>query len=442
MAHARSLVFMVATLACAAGTALADSSAKRELPDYDARGNRDADAGNWALWIPRVALWPVYAVNEFGLRRPLGWAVSRAERKHWVQSISDLFEFGADGKNVILPTALVDFGLLPSIGVYVGLEDVGVPDNAVRLHAATGGSDWLSATALDRYRYDDGAGTIAARAEFIRRPDYVFLGTGPDVTRATLSRYGLQRLETSLGLSRRFGAASGFTFTVGARGTSYRAGTCCTEPTLDERIATGSLAMPAGYATPYSVVFQHTELMLDSRSPRPAAASGAFLRLHGGSATDPEHGNTWITYGAMGGIAFDVTGHQRTVTVTTHVDFVDPVQGIVPFNELAQLGNDQMAGFVLGWMNGRSTFVTEASYRWPVWMWLDGQLRVAAGNAFDDHLDGLALQKLRLSADVGVTSLGARDAAFEMLFGLGTETLEQGAHITSARFSIGTRRGF
>src|SRR3569623_1365213 len=441
MQVARS-VAIVAALGCVGATALADTSPKRELPDYDSRGNRDADPGTWAIWIPRVVLSPVYAVNEFALRRPLGWAVSRAERKRWGQSISDVFQFGAGGKDVILPTALSVFGLLPSVGFYVGLDDVGAADNAVRLHAATGGLDWLSAVALDRYRWDDGAGTIAARFEYSRRPDYSVLGTGPDVTRATIARYGLQRAEASVSLSRRFAGVSGFTFTAGARGMSYRAGTCCSEPSLDERIADGSLAMPAGYPTAYSVLFQHTELMLDSRSPRPASASGAFLRLHGGSDTDAARGNTWIGYGAMAGIAVDVSGHQRTVTLTTHVDFIDPVQGIVPFNELAQLGQDQMAGFVRGWMNGRSTFVTELSYRWPVWMWLDGQLRVAAGNAFDEHLAGLDPQKLRLSADVGVTSLGARDAAFELLFGLGSETIEQGAHITSARFSIGTRRGF
>lgn len=441
MAQSRFVV-LVAALGCLAPMARADDSPRRELPDYDGRGNRDAVPGNWALSIPRVVLWPAYAVNEFGLRRPLRWAVSRVERKRWVQSISDLFHFGPGGNNIILPTALIDFGLLPSIGLYAALEDVGAPHNALRVHAATGGFDWLSLTVLDRYRYDSDAGTLAARFEVSRRPDYLFLGTGPDVTRATMARYGLQRAEASVSLSRRFADASGFTFTAGARGMAYRAGNCCGEPTLDARIADGTLQMPAGYPAAYSVVFQHTELMLDSRSPRPASASGAFLRLHGGSATDPTHGNTWVDYGAMGGVAFDLTGHQRTVTLTTHLDLVDPLQGIVPFNELAQLGNDQMAGFVRGWMNGRSTFVVEASYRWPVWMWLDGQLRVAAGNAFDEHLDGFELQRLRLSGDVGVTSLGSRDAAFELLFGLGSETIEQGAHVTSARFSVGTRRGF
>lgn len=441
MSQRSAVVMMIAALGCVAPLARADDSPKRQLPNYDGRGNRDAVPGSWVV-IPRVALWPIYAVNEYGFRRPLRWGVSRIERKRWIQSISDLFHFGDDASDVILPTALIDFGLLPSIGLYIGLDDVGTDHNAVRVHVATGGFNWLSATLLDRYRYDSDAGTLSARAEFSRRPDYLFLGVGPDVTHATIARYGLQRAEASLGLARKFGVSSGFSFTAGARAMAYRAGNCCSEPTLDVRIADGSQAMPAGYPTPYSVVFQHTELMLDSRSPRPSSASGAFLRLYGGTATDASRGNTWADYGAMTGVAFDLTGQQRTVTLTTHVEMVDPLQGIIPFNELAQLGQDQMAGFVRGWMNGRSTFVLEASYRWPVWMWLDGQLRIAAGNAFDDHLDGFELRKLRLSADVGVTSLGARDAAFELLFGLGSETLEQGAGVTSARFSIGTRRGF
>lgn len=427
-------------IACVGGVAYADP--KRALPDYDARGNIDADGGSWALWIPRVVLSPLYAVNEYAVRRPLGALVSHAERKHWAESIGELFTFGPADKDVILPTILVDFGLLPSIGMYVGLDDAGVARNEIRLHAATGGTSWLSATALDRYRWDDSAGAISARFELTRRPDYLFLGTGPDVTNATRARYGLQRIEGSSSLYHRLSGLSSFTFTAGARAMSYRAGDCCGDPSLDARIADGSVATPEGYGMAYSVVFQDTVLMLDSRAPRPAAATGGFLRLHGGTATDAAHGRTWAHYGAVAGIAIDLDNYQRTLTLQTRVELVDPLQGVVPFNELAQLGNDQMAGFVTGWMNGRSTFVSELSYRWPVWMWLDGQLRIAAGNAFDEHLHELALAKLRLSADVGVTSIGARDAAFELLFGVGTETLEQGAHITSARFSVGTRRGF
>lgn len=441
--HARRVAsFLLAITCTSAGLARADDDPKRALPDYDGRGNEDAHDAHWALWIPRIVLSPLYLVNEFGLRRPLGALVSRAERKHWVQTVGELFTFGPDNKDVILPTALFDFGLVPSVGIYLALNDIFATHNEMRFHVATGGTDWLTATALDRYRWDEGAGVASARLELLRRPDFLFLGTGPNVTNATRSRYGLQRLEASASLLHRLSGPTRFKFTAGARTMSYRPGNCCGDRSLDSRIADGSLAVPDGYGMSYSVIFQRTELTLDSRDPRPAPATGAYVHLHGGSATDIANGSTWLTYGAIGGLALDLDHYQRTLTLQTGVNFVDPTGHPVPFNELAQLGSDQMAAFLPGWMNGRSTFVTQLSYRWPVWMWLDGELRFAAGNAFDQHLDGLQLKKLRLSADIGITAIGERDTAFELLFGLGTETIEQGAHITSARFSVGSRKGF
>ena len=101
-----------------------------------------------------------------------------------------------------------------------------------------------------------------------------------------------------------------------------------------------------------------------------------------------------------------------------------------------------MPGFVSGWMLGRSVIAAQLGYTWPVWMWLDGQLRFSIGNAFDSHLAGLAGNKLRLSGDVGITTVGKRDQGFEILFGLGTETFEQGGGITSVRLTFGSRKGF
>lgn len=439
------------TLCCAlaalvGGTLTAHADEKRAMPDYDGRGNPDADGGSWVLWIPRVVLSPLYVVSEYGIRRPVGAIVRRAERNHWAKTITGLFTFGEQDQNYVVPTVLVDFGLQPSAGFLVSLDDVILPDNDMRIHAATGGSDWINATFVDRYHWDDNKSRVAFRFQYLRRPDYLFLGTGPDVTDETRARYGLARLEGSAGLKHTLSGESLFTFTAGVRSIGYRAG-CCSDPTLDSRIADGSLAMPVGYGTQmnrggYTVLFQQTMLMLDSRKARPGSATGLYLRLHGGSESDFEHSNTWLTYGATAGASVDLNKFQRVLTVQAGVELVDDVQGEVPFNELSQLGSDEMAGFVRGWMNGQSTFVTHIGYRWPVWTYFDGQLRIAAGNAFDKHLDGFSVAKLRLSADVGLTSIGKPDSAFELLFGLGTETLENGPNITSARFSVGTRQGF
>jgi hypothetical protein len=101
-----------------------------------------------------------------------------------------------------------------------------------------------------------------------------------------------------------------------------------------------------------------------------------------------------------------------------------------------------MPGFITGWMTGLSTAAAQIGYTWPVWMWLDGQTRITIGNAFGEHLGGLSAQKLRFSYDIGFTTSTARDQGFEVLFGLGTETLQQGADITSVRVTFGSRKGF
>src|SRR5690242_17423021 len=57
----------------------APTSPKRALPDYDGRGNPEASSSP-ALWVPRVLLSPAYLVSEYGIRRPLGFLISSAER--------------------------------------------------------------------------------------------------------------------------------------------------------------------------------------------------------------------------------------------------------------------------------------------------------------------------------------------------------------------------
>ena len=52
--------------------------------------------------MPRIILSPLYAVNEYLLRRPIGWVVRHAEAGHWVQSVEEVFKFGPNGENIIL----------------------------------------------------------------------------------------------------------------------------------------------------------------------------------------------------------------------------------------------------------------------------------------------------------------------------------------------------
>lgn len=415
---------------------------KREVPDYDGRGNQDADADTWALWIPRIVLSPLYVANEYLLRRPIGAVMRHAERERWADSVVHLFTFGERGKNLIVPTALFDFGLLPSVGFYYSGDDVIASGNALRIHGASWGTRWINATAADRYAIDE-TDRVQVRFEFKRSEDNLFFGIGPDVTRTTESRYGLERVEGSVGYRGQPARELRLDAESGIHRLSFVEGECCNDPSLDTRIARGQLMAPPGYREPYTAAYGRFAATLDSRLPRPDPGGGGYLHVEASPSFDLAGRRSWIRYGGALGGAVDLTGHRRTLRLQLALDFVDPMTGgAIPFTEYPSLGGELMPGFVTGWMTDRSTAAAQLGYSWPVWLGLDAQARFTIGNAFGEHLDGLAANKLRLSGDLGFMTSAALDQGFEMLLGFGSETFEQGGKITTVRVTVGSRRGF
>jgi hypothetical protein len=427
--------------AIAAGAAVSHADPKREVPDYDGRGNPDADAGSWALWIPRVALSPLYLTNEYLLRRPLGALVRKAERDRWADSFVQLFTFGEGGKNLLVPTALFDFGLLPSVGFYYAGDDFIAPGNTLRIHGATWGSRWINATVGDRYALS-ASESLQARVEFRRSAENLFVGIGPDAVSGTRSRFGLQRIDGSVRYRRRFGE-SRFDVETGIQRLAFLAGDCCHDPSLDTRIASGEVMAPPGYRDPYATVYGRVGLSLDSRRPRPEPGDGVYMQLTARPSVDMEGSRSWIEYGGVAGGALDLTGYRRTLRLQVALDFVDDMTGgPVPFTEYAAFDRELLPGFLPGWLIGKSAATAQLGYSWPVWLGLDAQARFTMGNAFGARLDGFAADKLRMSGDFGFTTSPALDQGFELRLGVGTETFEQGAAITSVRVIVGSRRGF
>lgn len=423
----------------APGKAAADP--KRAVPDYDGRGNADAHRAHPVAWIPRVALFPLRVVHDYVIRKPLGALVKTAERKHWISKLHDAFTFGPGARDFIVPTVLYEFGFKPSVGALLGLRDFVAAGNQLGIHGATWGPSWLAGTLVDRYTPPHSRTTFGLFAQAVHRPDFVFVAIGPNGTSDLKSRYGRRRFDGNLTVTRAFGTLSAVTLTAGAQHTSFHEGGCCTDPSLDDQIEAGLTMAPPGYRTTYNDAYQRLDLGLDSRSPLPAPGSGAYLHVHGQTAFDPGHDRSWVDYGGDVGAAVDLDGLQRVVHLDVAVDFVDPIHGTVPFDQLAVLGGDTMPGFLDGWLRGRSTATAQLAYTWPIWMWVDGELRFTTGNAFDPHLGQLNPSHLRFSGEIGMTSDGNRDRGFELVFGVGTEMVEQGAGIDSVRIALRSRVG-
>ena len=426
--------------------ARADEPEKRVAPDYDGRGP-EKRRGEGLLWVPRILVSPFYLTSEYVLRRPLGAVVKTAEENHWAQGLTNFFTFDKAHKIGLVPTFFYEFNFRPSVGAYFFWDDAFFRKNAFRVHVATGGAGWYSASITDRVLLGDGASTLAVRGGWSRRSDYVFYGLGPRTHEYARSRYSADLADVNFKYLANLWRASGLVAYVGARDMRFSEnGSCCHDPSLAERAAAGDLPVaPAGFDEGYTAVYQHLEAFVDNRRPAPVPGSGVRFEVHGEHAVDLKShpGSSWVKYGGTAGAFLDVTGKQRVLSVAFTVLFADPLRGDIPFTEQVVLGGvGPMGGYRPGRLIDRSAAIATLQYQWPIWAFLDGYTQLALGNVFGAHLDGLAMKLMRVTTNVGIRTSGSRDQSFEILFGVGSETLDEGLRFTSKRFLIGATRGF
>lgn len=419
-------------------------SPKRAVPDYDGRGSPSTTAGDVALWIPRVLLSPLYLVSEYVIRRPLGWLITTAEREQWPSTIRDFFLFGPEKKAGVVPTAFLDFGLRPSVGVYAFWDDLLGSGNHLRLHATTLGKDWLQGAVADRIPIGRSA-TVDLRVEGTHRPDQIFHGLGPRSLQDHRARYGIDRIQARPVFEMQWWRGSRISTEAGFKGVRFREDACCDDPSLDVAIRGGWQAAPPGYARGYSSIYQRGELTVDTRAERPLDQTGLRLELEVEHASDVRAPSaSWVRYGGGVGGFLDLKNN-RTVSVSLTTLFADPIseRAEVPFSEHVVLGGSgPMRGYLYGRLIGRSAAIATLKYRWPVWAFLDGSMQMSAGNVFGPRLADFKTSLLRLSGALGIESVGHADHTFEVLVGFGTETFEQGAEASSLRVVFGTNRGF
>jgi hypothetical protein len=433
---------------------------RRPLPDYEGREHHTS-VGQALLWVPRVVLFPAYLVSEYVLRRPIGWLVSTAEQEHWPTLIINFFTFG-DRQGGIVPTWYIDYGLRPSFGVYAFWNDFLVANNDLRFRAAYGGDDLFNVRLTDRFPL--AGGTFGVTGLYDARPDNVFYGVGAD-TVDERARYYRRQTRAFAAYDLPWVRSSHFRFGLGVREVDLNGDRhCCDDPSVNEQVQAGAFPLPPGMNQVYDVVDQAAELVLDSRWPRSPATlelasdyvappgTGARLALRAdlaeltsqSLAAGQALADNWIHYGASLGGFWDVTGQQRALGLTAIVDFVDPIgSGAVPLSDLVSLGGDRpLQGFLPNQFVDRSSAALRFEYRWPVAVWLDGQLLYEVGNVFGKGLSGFDLGDFRSSYGVGLAAVGAQDHKFELLIAVGTTSFDTGGQLDSFRFVLGTTAGF
>jgi hypothetical protein len=424
--------------------AFADS-AKRTLPDYGGQGPAPTTAGDVALWVPRIILAPLYFTSEYLIRKPLGAVIAAAERSHLPTILYDFFTFGPEHKAGFAPIAFVDFGFNPSVGIYLFWDDALFAGNDLHFHGAVWNSNWLAGSLTERIRLhrDD---RLTLKFSAVRRPDYVYYGTGPSTLQGNQSRYGSDRIDGKALAEFSLWGANRLAAGIGFRSVNLYNGYFDGDPSLGQAVAAGFFPPPYGFDRGYTGEYNDLRLALDTR--RPVVAPGTGLRLEIGAQQGEDirrsPGSGWIRYGATAGAFLDLNEQGRVVSLSVAALFADPLGSEpIPFPELVSLGGDApMRGFYPGRLVDRSALVAIARYRWPIASWLDGSIRAEVGNVFGVHLTDFRPGLLRFSAALGIETEGSPDGSVEALVGFGTETFDHGTQVDSIRVVLGTNRGF
>ncbi len=419
---------------------------ERPVPDYDGRGTAHDRSGSPLLWVPRVVLFPLYLVSEYVVRRPLGWATVQAERSNLANLLVDWFTFGPDRQAGIVPTALIDFGFQPSVGVYFFWDRAFADANQIRVHAAMWGTDWLRLTVTDRVEIAPDT-KLAVRAVGSRRPDWLFYGLGPRSSSDDEARYTSASWDGELTLDREGWRSSHFKSYLGVRHVAFAGSGCCGEPSVDSQVARGVYPEPPGLAEGYTILRQGLIGEFDTREPAPAPGHGVRIAgmVEQAVRTDDDEPRTWLRYGARIGGFLDLNQYNRVVGLSVGAAFADPLtgDGEIPFTEQISLGgNEPLRGFVEGRLIDRSAIAARLDYQWPVWTFLDGTINAEAGNVFGEHLEDFDPGLLRLSFGLGVRSSGRRDHPFEFLIGTATRPIDEGTELDSFRLVFGATNGF
>jgi hypothetical protein len=421
------------------------SLARRALPDYDGRPGAPRSPEDVALDFPRLLLAPFYFLVEHVVRRPLALLLTTAEREQW-----DIFRYLPISDDPlpwgVVPTAFIDFGFLPSIGIYAWFDHALVRDNYFSAQIAFGGPEWLRGTIVDRFPIGEAA-VMQFTVDAWQRPDYLFLGIGSFARPDEVARYGRRFVDGTTEIRIRPYRSSQVRVMVGVSANEFYDTFAFEddEVALRDGVSRGFFQgeIPPGFDDGYAAYRQRLELAFDSRQRPPESTSGVRVEAHGELGIDLIRplDRRWVRWGGSAGGYLEIDSG-RTLGVWGSVELASTLgTEPVPFTELPDLGvMGRMPGFRNGWVLGQSALAFGVDYAFPIAPWLDGFIAVSTGAAYGPHFEAFDAGLFRMSYALGVRA-GSPDQPFVFQVGMGTAAFDDGAGPQVFRLTFGSQPG-
>jgi hypothetical protein len=416
---------------------------ERPLPNYEGREEEAADGGDVLIWAPRIVLFPVHLVLEYGVRWPLVGFITFAEKHYLFDRIVDFFSWD-DGNAALFPRIIGDFGLRPSAGASLTWDNFLAEGNNFDATATAWSGDWLNVAAGNSTSFlrDDSA-RLNLRGAYIRRPDKPFYGIGGRTFLSRESFYRVRRSEGEISLRSFLEGLNRVQFGFAFRDLKFSSD--ADNPSIGVR---HNASLLPGFVDGYQLLHTHLRAEIDTREPDVEfhAGSGLRVELGGSFGFDPSQTDThFFRYGGEIAGFWDVSGLGHVLAIRLYTELMENSgDNPIPFTELVSLGGaEHMRGFLEDRFLGESAFELTLDYRYPVWSLLDAEVFVSLGNAYEGQFRDFELSHTYLAYGFSLRSNWSREVAVEILLGFGTNRLDsETIRPEFTRFTLGINHGF
>ena len=411
------------------------------------------------LLVPRVLLFPLYAVNEYLIRAPLGATMRWVERDYIIDKTIDTLTW-RDRTIGIFPIVSLSNGQRPGFGFSAFADHPFVPWHFMTLATTTDFQRNVMTLFTNRFKLSETT-SILWRANYEQRNDFLFYGYGPRTNKNDQTRFERRKPFTSLELisnadtytrsrlgedqgidvvpvtqlspaQRLLSGRIGIELSDNTFHCTTRTPDICKVPSRgiqrDTVIGPGRTGEAAFFEHGYSLLRVKALGSIDTRAPDNPQQTGirfdAFGR-YGKGLGDRASGVNFFRYGGELGLFLDVSGGlKRVIAARFHVEMLTSTSHHtpVPFEELIALGGpESMRGFLPSRFLGTSAAFGSLEYRYPIWSFLNATMFYDLGNVFGDYLRDFDVKLLRGSWGLAFRSNTSRDVSFQFLIGAGTK---------------------